>query len=416
MKKEILAFAAALLAGVAIGSNIGPKHGAARSMAVEEKTSQPQERQPRSYDNFLKAMRERSAADSDPLAGELSGWSDVEIRAALEESLKDPDSSQLSSSASRLANLLFAEWMKRDFDSAFGWFTGLEVEAIQIRMAFVLGNRWPEERAEEGLAFLRSHRRLFSGSLSSGGRLLVIGLGAEAKKGWKPMADMLAQLQNEKIRLYPGAMGLVGRPFPLPEGFDFPSFVASEQFQKLWDGHQAYSFLNTWRDRDRDQVFDWLLSKHGTEGLDALEAPEGPRQRKDHMEWLAGKLDKLEPAERLKFVGEMTAGLVRAPDMIVEFAAGVKDPELSLKIREQAVQSIYNGETPQAMPLFDNWGDPAGRIALLMNAKQKTFVESADGTPASPFGKADEVLLRRKLAEWNATDQQIETIIGRFKP
>ena len=94
------------------------------------------------------------------------------------------------------------------------------------------------------------------------------------------------------------------------------------------------------------------------------------------------------------------------------FAQGIQDPVILEEACQAAIQIFYSGKTHQVMPVIESIADPARRIEILENAPAKT----PNGRARSEFSAIDESLLRKKLAEWQATDAQVESIIFRFKP
>jgi hypothetical protein len=234
MKAGLLIFLVALLAGGAIGRKISFREEPEIARADERKLERGGSRAVWTSADFAREIESRTRGNDGYFEGDLKGWSDAEIRAALEESLTNPDCVVDSSEASELARQLFAEWLHRDFDAALVWFSGLNSEAAQRRMAWTLSRCWPEARADEGLEFLRSNREIFA-DFGAGGRLLVMGMSSAAKQGSEAFVRMLEQLDAEKFSFEPGALGLVGEAIPLPDDFDFKGFTETPMFGKLWD-------------------------------------------------------------------------------------------------------------------------------------------------------------------------------------
>lgn len=410
-KKGGIAFAIATMIGMWIGWS-SYKQEFRQSLSSKSTTSSlPAVRPKWRHEDFLDFVRQRSARfeklDYNPLTGELANWTDREIIDALNASLSDPEIMLDPRYGANLATLLLAEWMRRDFSAALAWFDGLESKPVKARLLQHLEYHWPEDKVEEGLAFVRSHLPLFS--WSSYDQLIVNAFGSRAKQGASAVEGLLKILKEENIRFE------VSHPIQFPPDFDFPALVKTAEFKELWDrggnivsvGGGCTMFLRGWSERDRDAAFQWLLDNHGVEAL-TLNLLLQPRK------WIGSKIASLDPAQRSEYVDQNHRGWLQFPGNLVQFTQEITDPAFLDQLRAIGVQSLHGGNAHNVMPLLEGIEDPAKRIELLEN----TPPPSKEDKPylGGRFDHIDEGLLRAKLAEWNAPQERIDAIIARFKP
>jgi hypothetical protein len=130
---------------------------------------------------------------------------------------------------------------------------------------------------------------------------------------------------------------------------------------------------------------------------------------------LGGKFQELDGAQRTEFLKPMLEfWFFQYPDGARDFAAGITDPAARLDLGQATPQLVFSGHAAQAMPLLEAIPDPAQRIQMLEAAvPDEQFAKRPD---LRSFDVTDEALLREKLAEWEASETQIDAIISRFKP
>ncbi|MES2440903.1 MAG: hypothetical protein V4584_17690 [Verrucomicrobiota bacterium] len=355
----------------------------------------------------MKSFHERTAGRREsghsPLTVKLADWTDREIIDALNASLSNPDVMLPQGSGKGLASFLLAEWMRRDFTAAIAWFDQLESRSVQSTLGARLGDLWPPDKVEEGLAFLRSHRGVFA----SFDQIVVNALGMRAKQGPTAVEGMLKIMREEKINFD------VSQPVAFPPGFDFPALAGSDEFEMLWDRDGGTMFLRGWCEQDKDAAFDWLLENHGVKSLSnnmlmATDDFEG------HMKWLGTRIQALDPAERAEYVDQNRRNWLQSPGPLVGFAKGVIDPVILGELRTIGVQSIRGGNAQQVIPLLEGIDDPEKRIEILETTPPPGEKDKFSVVPR--FNQVDEAQLRKKLAEWNASQDRIDAIITRFKP
>jgi hypothetical protein len=408
-QKTLFAFCNSILLGALIGWTSAGSRPATQPSATARGAmpARPVPRAKWSNADFVDSLRERSARwgeiGRNPLAGKLSDWSDGEIIAALNASLSDPDIMLPTGSGKGLATYLLAEWMRRDMAAALAWFDKLESRSVQSILGSKLDDLWPRDKAEEGLAFLRSHPGVFS----SCDQIIVNVLGSRAKQGTTAVVGLLEIMRKEKIDFS------IGHPVDFPAGFDFPALIRSDEFKSLWDRDGSTMFLRGWCAQDRDGAFNWLLENHGVKSL-SDNMLMSPGDFEGHMKWLGSRIDALDPDERAEYIDSKRGGWLQFPGVLVDFVKGVSDPALLDEIRAIGVQSIRGGHAQQVIPLLESISDPAKRIEILETtpppgAKDKRFI-------VPRFNQVDEAQLRKKLAEWDAPPDRIDAIIARFKP
>ncbi len=405
-------FAGAALLGGVLGWGGGARQGDGKevsSIAAERGEGQ---RAKWRKEDFLKALPRVSPdrKDFNPLTKELADWTDEELRAALEASLTHPDCLLPGDPAEWIPRFLMAEWMRRDFDAALAWFEGLEPGKSKEKMTMAVVVHWPEERGEEGFEYLLANRELLSRWSSS---LVINAFQGRVNDGAAAVLDFMHRL-GEEGQDFP--FGIDGIKYP--PGFDFPALVGSDEFAGLKElGGGAYSgadwILCAWHMQDREAAYDWLMANRGVGALDKI-AGNHRVNREENLAWLAGKFEAMDGSEREEFGSAVLEKWIRFPDMLRHFAGGLKEPALLDEIRGIGVQSIFVGEVHGAMPLLEEM-KPARRIELLENAEPGPAFSGVD-RHYRHFTETDEALLRRKLAEWQAGEEQIERIVSRFKP
>jgi hypothetical protein len=402
-------FAAGLSAGVWMSGHMAqpdasiksPPDSQPRGDSPTERRWTPAEIQARAREVLLQA---RNSAQG-PFAELLAKWTAAEIRAALDDCLKDPDYILEGGGGGPLMDALFCEWMKRDLDAAIGWFDSLQIQTVQIRMLANLSYRWPAEHAARGLEFVIAYKDLFT--YNSPWSILVKNFVASAKDGPEALGKLLERIADEDLKLD------FGNSAKVPAGFDFGTFVTTAGFLRTQDESAISGLLVNWMTQDREAAFDWFLANgRAAKLLDQL--PEDRPQELDYLTWLGGKLNALDPTqcEKLFALGESI--WASDPSAALSFASKIEDPALRDKVHEQAAQVILRGDVGTAITHLEVIADPARRIEILTSLKV--------GNPAvpdfvrSPVGDQDAELLRTKLRDWHASDSQVEAILKKIQP
>lgn len=122
----------------------------------------------RQFEEALRAHEEERKAEAfNPIAKKLEDWTEEDLRANLEASLREPDFMLRNSVGEGIGTMLLAEWLSRDVDAAVAWFDNLSSPAMKGNLAVGLMDLWPRNHAQEGRAFFAANRRLFP----EGGRI-----------------------------------------------------------------------------------------------------------------------------------------------------------------------------------------------------------------------------------------------------
>jgi len=417
IRRAIVVFAGAVLAGGVLGWSTAarPEGGEVAAKAV----SGPRDPQrPRwGKEDFLKGIRDRVAMPNfNPLARELAEWTDEELKATLKASLVHPDC-LLPGDGASIPRLLLAEWLRRDFGAALAWVDGLEPGKSAELMIKALAIHWPEERGEEGFNYLLANRERLS---RSGVFLVMNALQGRVNEGAAATVDFVRRLREEGLE-FPDAIS--GGRFPAgimyPPGFDFPALVASEEFAHLEVPDEfrgvssAEMILREWHLQDREAAAAWAMEKFGMEGLGKI-AMNHKMDPAANLAWVAGKVEAMDGAGRSEFIGTVLEEWAKSPDRLRHFSAGLSDPVLLDEVHRVGVQSLFGGIKYGAIPFLEDM-NPARRIELMENAEPGGEF-SGNNQHWRHFTATDESLLRNKLAEWRASDEQIDRIISRFKP
>ena len=411
MKIRILIFLGMAAVGAAATWASHARTAVPQSAQVEQKEAKPALPLPRSIPtsayliSLSRETMEKMLTPGTSIYTEiLAGWSVDEIRAALNEALSNKEFLLDSGVALGLANNLLSEWMKRDCDGALQWYLTIAPPAVWMKMALSLSRNWPPDQPEKGLAFLKAHQELLPGG--QGWAIIILNIVSRAKMGPAEVGSLLADLREAKIGL------TFLNPITFPPNFDFPTLMAHPEMQAL---ENKAIFLQAWKAQNRDEAFDWLLKNRGLNALHlSLFYRSVDGVNKDDLEWLGERYQNLDPTQRSKVVSMMTSNWIRSPEIATSFIAGIRDPQIADEARELGVQLIFTGKIRDAVPFLDGISDPAKRLFILENAQPQG--EVADNSSMRKFTPADEALLRNNLSDWNATAQQTEAIISKFKP
>jgi hypothetical protein len=341
----------------------------------------------------------------DPSAALLEGWTDAEIRAALDEALKNPDYVLENGGRGHVMDALFGEWMKRDLDAAIIWFDSVKIETARNRMIPNLSYRWPAEQAGRGLEFVISHKELFT--RSSPWSILLKNLEASAKDGPDALGEMLLRISDEELALD------FGNTAKLPEGFDYAGFVKTEGCLRTQDQAAVSALLANWMSHDRESAYHWFLANGGPAKLFELK-PQDRAMGLDYLEWLGGKLGSLEESQMDEWFAAAGALFVSDSSAAERFARRIEDLELREKVHEQGARVILSGGIEPALRHLEEIRDPAKRLEILTTM-------DAVLTPGAyfmrqPVSAEDEKSLRQKLREWQASESQIEEVLKKIKP
>jgi len=412
MKPLLTTFAVTLLLGAITGwatLSRGKQVPAAVAPGSREAPVSPVKERPlATVSGLLKVSREvteKNSRDVIPHAEVVAGWTTGEIRAALEECLTNKDFLLDEKGARSIAIALLAEWLKRDCDAASAWFLSIENATIKSRMILAVSHAWPPEQAEKGLSFLIGHPEVFNGS--AGWSIIVKTMEKRAGEGPHAVVDLLRELREAKLGIdFSNAVSF-------PKSFDFPTLMNDPEVTALVEKKEGGILASAWHERDREGAFQWLLETQGAKSLVSLaSSPHG--ESPENIQWLGSKYAALDERQRAEFRNEIEPGYGWVGKGMAEFAAGVGDPALADELWGTGAQLVFGGRTSDAIPMLQEIRDPEKRLVMLESVTPRGYL--AEHPEGRSFTRADEELLRKSLAGWNATEARIESIISKFKP
>jgi len=409
MKRLLLTFVIAL--GVGGVASYFSRSSARQVREVETKRALREEAggaREWSGDDLVRATQERmknQQGGNSPLARQLAEWSTDEIRAALEESVRSPDSIFRVTPGARVEYELILEWMKRDHEAAAAWLETVESDYAKARLVPMIIGAWPKEDAMAGLDFFIKHRKPGSAENFS---LYAKAFNQAAASGPKAVDAVLSRFLGEHLLLYEHIN------LEFPAGFDFRTLVAGDEFGKLEARGQSLPLQREWSDQDPAGAFSWLMEKGGIAKAWDMAGMYGEEAGLQRLKWLGGEMNKWSAEQRKELADHALLSWSSEPEALKYLAQGMKNPALAEELRIHSIQAIYEGKAKQAMRVLGDIPDPSRRIELLLAAERSPVLEN-EGASIS-FPAAGEASMRSTLREWNATEAQIDTIIQRFKP
>lgn len=357
---------------------------------------------------LVKASREKissSASGERPHADLVASWTTEEIHAALDESLTNKDFLLKSNGAHHLALTLLVEWLKRDCDAAVAWFVGIKSSAVKTDMIMQLSYYWPPEQAEKGVRFIIDHPELLNGS--SGWSIISKAIIKQAENGPEAVIGVLRELREGKVGVD------FDNTIKFPESFDFATLMRSDEVRRIRDAGQGRALIRAWHAQDREAAFQWLLENEGGRALHVItSSPEG--EVPGNLKWIGGKYSSLDATQRAEFRNGIEPGYVWGSDRVLTLSASAGDASSADELRGVAAQFVYAGRMGDAIAILAEVPDATRRLEILENATPQG--DLAKNHRRKEFTPEDEARLRKQLADWNAPDSRIETIISKFKP
>ncbi|MDB6077398.1 MAG: hypothetical protein JWO82_1145, partial [Akkermansiaceae bacterium] len=163
--------------------------------------------------------------------------------------------------------------------------------------------------------------------------------------------------------------------------------------------------------QDPDAAFDAIVALNRENGAmpgEYLYLPESPTP--ERAVWLAGKLNDLTPNECSNLIQSQGLGMLgSSPEAALAFTRALTDPANRRQMADYAARSMPSIGVEAALPQLEFLGDPPARLAYLENFTS-SFQRAIDSPGITPAG---DQLLRTALQQWQATPQQIETIMTR---
>ena len=363
-------------------------------------------------DDLLRHLRDqerdsRSSPPPNPLAETLRGWTDAEVRAALEESLRDPE---LLLGYTSLTSLIFQEYLQRDFAAATAFFGNLPADTRAL-LAGVLTTHWPADHAAEGLDFLRKNRALLSAQVSPS-HIIALNLTAAAAGGVGDLTTLMRQLKSEGFSVDPG------KGVTFPPGFDFPALLASGDGRPTPNPFSGGSngVITRWVQQDREAAFRWVLENQGAKDLGLIDSQwwEGPP---DLLPWFQRKLESLAPAQRAELLTAKQRTWQLSPTSAMPTLEAAKGSPIHGEILTRAAQGIFSGKSGECLPMIEQLPDPEARLHFIETLQPLPTETAGTSSSSSTTGmdETSETFLRKKLLEWQAAPDRIEAIVTHLK-
>lgn len=401
----LLLFLVTLCAGVGIGyvASHQPATAEARSPTVAPARPNNPPRPQWTKQELVAAATKFSAkvmsGSFNPYAELLAGWTDEEIRAALEESLRTPECVMENGGQTGLPGMLLRTWMDRDLDAAAAWFESLK-SSSKGELFMALSHHWPEARAAEGLEFfLRLNQNLSS---VSGWSIITKALRQQAANGPQAMGALLGRLLDQNVGLQ------FGNPLDLPKGFDFAALAKHEAFARLPDCGLTQSLLTEWSHQDPDGNFDWIAREGKWKQVGGLlNDPTGSKP--EILAWLAGRIARLDASARESLFEGADFKQVK-PAKLVTFANALQNPELAERVKCEGIRSIFAGNVKRVLPLLEAVSEPSRRLEILA-----TMEPPPVSGRSVRFDDASVRILNNKLREWGADEAKAAAIIEHLR-
>jgi len=357
--------------------------------------------------DFLKALERTAAASrasgptTGPLDALLAKWTDDELRAALDETLHDPET--VLSPALALA--VFREYFRRDLDRALAWFqdrTALHQQVFATHMA----EDWPEERGVELLGLYQANRSAFRNADLE--PLLQKGIFGISSRGPAAVAALIGTFREEDL-----AQKLLEGPLRFAPGFDFPALLGSSALAGRQPDSLKAAILTAWHAQVGEAAYQWMLDTQGAYAIATM--PQVPYSNMEGSStfWLTGKLESLPPADLAAFLDAMTPEWAASPYRIRAISENAS-PTLRREIFTRGLQGLYTGEANDSLQVLEAAvSDPAGRLNLL-EALERLPLPAGSTLEARPLEQDEQEAFRNTLSTWGADETRADAILRRF--
>lgn len=406
--------ALALLAGWASGP-VGEGKSAGPSAPQPGERASRGEGRPWAADDFIRSFTEGREAGTyfikDPLMAYLDKWTDAEVRAALDESLADPELLMGDNESAGVTHNLFRQLIGRDFTAATAWFAALPEHQKTALSATLLWN-WPADHAEEGMEFVRANRLLCAGKEQ---RIVTHCLTDAAARGARDFLTTLRGLEKEGLEtgygdFYALNCGMVPG-FTLPPGFDFPALFAPDAlgFRPELYGSFTNSTFAQWQRHDREAAFRWIMENHGISSLALVSGGWGDGT--DDGAWFNTKMTAMPAAQRAELL-RAKLGTWAGEPVNARFAVmAARDTPIYQEVLSHGVQGLFLGKYGSCIPMIEGISEPEERIRFL---EKLEFIPAQDGA-GSYTDPAGVLALREKLRSWGADDARADAIMRRLE-
>ncbi|WAC19008.1 hypothetical protein OVA24_17400 [Luteolibacter sp. SL250] len=332
----------------------------------------------------------------------ISGWTDAEVVAALEQAAREPD---LLLEQDSMAGDLLRSFSKRDPEKAMRW--ALE-QPLLVRRKFaghVLSALLPG-RYDEALAMAKAHPDLFDGKVPT--NVVRAAVTGSARQGAAAFVSRLRQLMED------GSAPFMEFPDDVGKGFDFAAALDSPDFAPLASHKLRDSMIHAWVRDERDAAFRWVLEKDGPGRLgNLLDIRRSHAELTGQVNWMAGKLEALPQEEWQTFLDSTSHSLHHREGHAQLWLEALREPVVRESFRDVAVSAIFSGGPTlmeRGLKALDGLPDGEARIRRL-----ETLVQEHTGYRSRP-DPSSAAMLRGKLEQWGADPARADAIIGRMNP
>lgn len=403
MWKVPFAFVAALVAGFA-GAKWVPDEKRTSTEPSERWTKREERRVVRWQADDFEKWATGAARLSGPFSGKWKEWSDEELRAALDEGVKDPGAAMDLTPERKVMSALLGEWMRRDPDSALAWFEGMVSESMRWGLVSSVSENWPPDRAEEGLEYVIAHRDWFESDDSSGSARLIRGVIDEAaKEGAEAVGELLGKLRENRLDWQ------FGDGWQFPPDFDFSALAKHPEVA----GMKTMFFAGIWMSRDPEGAFAHLIGgvppgDAKVRGLFNDVLPRnGPAKREEaaaRVDWLTEKIRSLPDGERTEIASRISMA-IDDPETRGRFVGGVDDEAARKAVIPESMDLMGRRGARELLSFVDHAFEGEARLDALEDMKPGVMRDASEAARA---------VLEAKLAEWNAPPDRARMIMEKF--
>lgn len=348
----------------------------------------------------------RSAAKEEP-GQSFAGWSNEELKAALDEGITKPffGTNQLA------LRLLLAEWTRREPDAAWQWLLALRSESTRTQLSTSIASAWPRERGAEGLEMALAHPEIFaSGRIMTSQPLVQKALEFAARSGPDAVEEMLVKIAG-------GGLQFGWMPFQFPQGFDFDALSRKPEMLRLLSESKALFATRSWMKADPEAAFSRLLeinreakSPLGNALTPILTAFGDNQEVLGHAQWIAKRLGELDEAEQRQIGTAFARRVHLRPAVLREFLLAMPEGEARDEAALVATRNV-SLEVGASIGYLDAVTDPAARIEAL-----QTLLSTKGLRWGYDLSSAElEKLLQEKLGAWNASTEQTAELLRMAK-
>jgi hypothetical protein len=340
-----------------------------------------------------------STADT-AISAHIDDWTDAEILTALDEALKDPETTL---SYNSMAAMLLREYVKRSPEGALEWLTR-QTPMYQVHFVEGILDSFPLEKTDAALAFVKAHPALFGRNLPP--NLVFRSITAASTKGPQGVVAALRSMMNY------GVSRSYSTPVDFPAGFDFAGLLDDPEFKSMNLRMMRESIMREWGKEDREGACQWSMERKGAGGLMDIVRPFGASP--DDIRWAMGKVDSFSPQQRDDFLNRASHQLAAPSGNAVAWIGASQSPEVRDAIRSVCTRIMLTGSANyvgNGLKVLETLPDPEARIAALDEL-------GMDGK--KPFGRGrleirSEELIRERLAGWGADAERADAIISRLQ-